>query len=317
MRERSPLLNSTDYEWVTCPFCGKDDHTPFVAGPDRLHRLGHDFKLIRCNACDIVYQNPRPTEEAIAQFYPADYPPHQVGSERANAVSRLALRFGAAKRAAAIERFRKSGTILDVGCGSGLFLAEMRRRGWQVLGIDPSERAVATARALYDVEAQVGTLEGLKLPEEAFDVITLWDVIEHLHDPFRNLSHARHRLRPNGLLVVSTPDLGSIDARVFGRYWAGLDLPRHLVLFTPATLSHLLRRAGFEPIALQYFTGNYHTMRLSVEFLIDAWIRAGLLRRLATQAIRFPAVRAAYLLVSTLSNRLRIGPVMTMVALRS
>jgi SAM-dependent methyltransferase len=137
------------------------------------------------------------------------------------------------------------GRLLDVGCGNGQFLSEMRDLGWKVTGLDPDERAVRLAREGRGIEAYQGTLGEMKFPEQSFDVITLVHVIEHAHDPVGTLRECYRVLRVNGRLVLRTPNVASLGHRIFGADWRGLEVPRHLHLFTPRTLLTCAQQAGF------------------------------------------------------------------------
>src|SRR5262249_56183832 len=147
--------------------------------------------------------------------------------------------------------WRGEGRSLDVGGGRGAFLDRMARRGWQVLGIDFSETAVASVRENYNLPALVGTLPHPALGPSSFDVVTMWQVVEHLHDPLHTLRHAREVLAPAGKLCVEVPALDSWAYRVFGPDWFGLELPRHLTHFTSDTLRAMLEKAGFAVTGLR------------------------------------------------------------------
>jgi SAM-dependent methyltransferase len=142
-----------------------------------------------------------------------------------------------------------SGRLLDIGCGNGDWLRDMARLGWIAEGLEPDEAAVAAARA-SGVRVTQGTLADPDLDAYAgaFDAITLSHVIEHVHDPAEDLRRIFRLLRPGGLVWMATPNLEALGFRYFGRDWLGLDPPRHLVLFTRASLEHLVRRAGLEPL---------------------------------------------------------------------
>ena len=144
---------------------------------------------------------------------------------------------------------KTGGTLLDVGCGSGAFLAQMAALGWRTQGIDPDPAAVASAREA-GLHVRQATLADLDTGQHAgsFDAITLSHVIEHLHDPGGDLRRIERLLRSGGLLWIATPNLEALGLRRFGAAWLGLDPPRHLVLFTRASLEQLVRHAGLEPL---------------------------------------------------------------------
>jgi SAM-dependent methyltransferase len=263
-----------------CPVCGAAERAPFHSGlRDRAFGTAPgEWSLVRCLACASAFLDPRPTPDTIGLAYRSYYThvdtaagPPPVGRVRlglahdyrrarwgyeegdeipgGNAIARI-LR----SRGAIVDReirhlpARPSGRLLDVGCGNGAFVARMKALGWRAEGIDPDAQGVAAARAA-GLDVTEGMLDALDDGEHAgaYDAITLSHVIEHVHDPLADLQRARRLLRPGGTLWIATPNLESLGHRRFGRSWLGLDPPRHLVLFTRASLDDLLRRAGFEP----------------------------------------------------------------------
>jgi 2-polyprenyl-3-methyl-5-hydroxy-6-metoxy-1,4-benzoquinol methylase len=135
---------------------------------------------------------------------------------------------------------KAGGRLLDVGCGAGGFLKQMQQLGWTVQGVDFDAQAVATARAL-GLDVRLG---GIEAAEGSFDAIALNHVIEHVHDPLALLQACAQALNTTGALWVATPNLQSFGHSRYGRFWRGLEAPRHLQLFTAASLGSLLLRAG-------------------------------------------------------------------------
>jgi 2-polyprenyl-3-methyl-5-hydroxy-6-metoxy-1,4-benzoquinol methylase len=142
----------------------------------------------------------------------------------------------------------KTGKLLDVGCGSGVFMEEMRKVGWSVSGVDPDPNAVACARAKLQLDVRQGSLAEAVYEPNTFDCVHLAHVIEHVADPTALLKDCLRVLRPGGLLVVTTPNIDSYGHSVFGRHWRGLEVPRHLVLFNPESIRRCMQKAGFESI---------------------------------------------------------------------
>ena len=135
--------------------------------------------------------------------------------------------------------------LLDVGCGNGEYLKNMRRAGWTVTGVEPNEESVRMGRSRFGLEIHHGVLEDVSLPDRTFDVITMQHAVEHLPDPVRTLRTAYRLLRPGGRLVVVTPNINSLARRIFARHWFSWDPPRHLFLFSNRTLRRALTEAGF------------------------------------------------------------------------
>jgi SAM-dependent methyltransferase len=265
---------------TACPVCGGGDREVLHSGlRDRAFRAAPgSWTLIRCGGCRSAYLDPRPTPETLELAYRSYYthgaaaPPPPVGRVRQGlAGDYRRARFGYAQgpaipggrliprvapsRGALVAREIRhlpatpGGRLLDVGCGSGAFLAQMAELGWRTEGIDPDPAAVAGAREA-GLSVTQGTLADLDPAEHAgaFDAITLSHVIEHLHDPAGDLRRIDLLLRPGGLLWIATPNLEALGLRRFGPAWLGLDPPRHLVLFTRASLERLVRGAGLEPL---------------------------------------------------------------------
>jgi SAM-dependent methyltransferase len=142
-------------------------------------------------------------------------------------------------------RARPGGRILDVGAGSGIFVARLRALGWDAVGVEPDPTAAAGARSRHGGDVRTGTLEEQRLPDGSFDAVHLSHVLEHVHEPGALLRECRRVLRPGGRLVVLTPNAESLGHRLQGRGWRGLEPPRHLHVFTSRSLRRALRDAGF------------------------------------------------------------------------
>ena len=137
------------------------------------------------------------------------------------------------------------GRLLDVGCGQGPNMATLHNMGWDVYGVDLSETAVREVHELFGDHVKLGDFLDVHYKDRAFDVVLFNHSLEHLSDPVTALREARRILDDKGVLVVTVPNAGSMEARLFGRWWYQWDLPRHLNHFEKATLAQLLRQAGF------------------------------------------------------------------------
>jgi SAM-dependent methyltransferase len=143
------------------------------------------------------------------------------------------------------------GHLLEIGCGSGAFLARMRRLGWNVCGLDPDPAAVNWGRQAYGLDICCGTLDQGNFSADSFDVITMNHVIEHVHDPMGLLTECQRILRPGGKLILTTPNANSWGHKIFGRYWRGLEPPRHFMIFSIRNLEECARRSDFRTLRLQ------------------------------------------------------------------
>jgi SAM-dependent methyltransferase len=236
-----------EWEEVACNLCGSDDWSPLVEAPDQAPGgTGLWFAVVQCQRCGLCFTNPRPNEASIAQFYPPEYKPHRSkGEDCKSQNANCKLGIGGYGQKGLHIPWQGQGRLLDFGCGSGRFLERMRRRGWKVTGLDTSALAVHRVQSNLGLPVLLGSLPHSELEPESFDVVTMWQSLEHVHDPRAVLRETNKLLVDGGKLFITTPNIDSLAFRWFGPAWYGLDLPRHLTHFTPTTLQVMLERAGF------------------------------------------------------------------------
>ena len=297
---------------VVCNYCGADDTSTVLEGGDWLHGIPGIFTLVRCNHCGLMYLNPRPNPEGLAAYYPQDYEAH-IGTQkqRLSWLRRLDYEYGIHKRHRAITRYTEIGHMLDVGCGSGAFLDGMRERGWSVAGIEPSARAATYARHELGLRIQNTPLEDAELVPAAFDLVTMWNVLEHLSNPQESLRRLGAALRPGGLLAFAVPNLHSLDRILFKQYWAGYDLPRHLYTFPFDVLEKMVRAAGFEVLDRRCIYGTYNAFAYSARFAMRARIGNKGLRSILTNVMLSFPTRALMLPACRLIDSLNRGTIVT------
>jgi 2-polyprenyl-3-methyl-5-hydroxy-6-metoxy-1,4-benzoquinol methylase len=266
-----------------CPACGNGARELMHGGlRDRVFFCAPgEWDLYRCAGCQTGYLDPRPTAATIALAYSRYFTHGSAGDvgavprswwRRRRIAQRNAYlnahygyqlspaggrspRWLLAKRRQRFDKFvcflrypGKGARVLDIGCGNGRVMMQLRSVGWEVSGVEPDPKSAAQAReAGLDVRA--GLLEPGAWPENHFDAITMNHVIEHLHDPIGILRTCAQLLKPGGAISMATPNLRSRGHEIFGRDWLHLDTPRHLVLFTPDSLRKCLQVAGFKPEA--------------------------------------------------------------------
>lgn len=297
-------------EHVCCDLCGTDSSVPLL---DRIDRFsGEVFHYVRCSECGLIYLNPRPEVDELLAYYPDDYEAYQplaastgVAHWRRRHALRILRRF--------VTHYRPCGRLLDVGCATGEFLEEMQAHGWAVNGVEINPRAASVARERLGVNVFAGSLVSYEAAEGAFDLVTLWDVLEHLPSPRAQLQRIHRLLSSEGRLILSIPNLRSFDARLFGRWWIGWDAPRHLHLFPDSALSRLLARTGFEIEAQRCLLGGPGAFQLSLEFWREQRAGSQSARGRAARFL-FPLLPYALWPYKEVSYALRRGPVMTVVA---
>lgn len=186
-------------------------------------------------------------------------------------------------------------SLLDIGCGTGRYLAQQRRFGWNVAGVEPSARAASICQA-HGLNVRQGYFNPDDWGENLFDVVTLLQVVEHLPDPEADFHQIYRVLKPGGILYIATPNLHSIPAWLFRTYWIMADAPRHYFLFTPDTLGRFLVKAGFTP-KWWYTRSSTSGYTAAIEFVLrerfgvkikrDAIRKHRLLSRLFVPIVRF------------------------------
>ena len=260
------------FEETTCDWCGNREGEVLFEGPDLLLGLPGKFRMVRCSKCGLYRQDPRLTWESLETYYPQDYSAYEtiIATEK-SLVKRLNRRYGMWKRLRTLERFRSGGRLLDVGCGTGVFLGEAQHSGhWELMGVEPSPQAAAYAQETLGIPVLAQRFNEADLPAGYFDVITMWNVLEHLGSPIGDLCRAYQLIRPGGWLVLTIPNVDSIGAKLFGRYWMGWDLPRHLYLFPQKQLRRILGEIGFDWVDAHCIAGSHSWLGLSIEFLLRA-----------------------------------------------
>jgi 2-polyprenyl-3-methyl-5-hydroxy-6-metoxy-1,4-benzoquinol methylase len=214
--------------------------------------VGGGFDISECLSCGLVSTNPALSSSEIESHYPESY--YGEKNRRFHPVLESLIRVFRSRRCRAIEAFARKGRIVDVGCGRGVLLGLMRERGWDVLGVEVSERAAHHAREVLGLSVWVGEFAESPLQPASVDAVVIWHVLEHLSDPAATLDKAAVVLRPAGLLVVAVPNFDSWQAAFSGRRWFHLDVPRHYHHFRLRVLLRLLEERGFSVEAVRHFS---------------------------------------------------------------
>jgi 2-polyprenyl-3-methyl-5-hydroxy-6-metoxy-1,4-benzoquinol methylase len=331
----TPPVARLAVEAAPCPLCRGERRTPVFIQRDLLLGGPGRYTVARCDGCGLLHQNPRVRADQIALAYPDNYAAHV----REPSLSRRLRRHGASVRwllsrrqgyahlttddVGVLDRLRAAwlgrrildafppwtgaGRLLDVGCASGKFLRQMQAVGWTVAGIEFDEAAANTARTVTP-NVVVGDPARLRLPDAAFDVITAFHVVEHLHDPLGALRNMLRWLAPGGVIILEVPNAASAGARVFGRYWSGYDVPRHLVHFTPAMMTALVARAGGRVATVTHRTKPRYVSRSLKAWLGDQdHVAARLGRAAVSSRLGGGALKILLEIVMPAARSLRLG----------
>jgi len=249
---------------VVCPLCGNAQISSTLSVKD--YSISQEtFQLKKCNSCTFLFTTPVPDQDTIGRYYASDvYISHTDSNkgviEQLYQLVRKRTLAGKRKLIASLTQ-REKGSILDYGCGTGAFLHEMNLNGWEAHGIEPDAGARAKAEQL--IGSAVGLPSELKhLPTQAYDVVTMWHVLEHVHDLNGTIQELKRLLKPEGKLFVAVPNHQSFDAKHYGSHWAAYDVPRHLHHFSPHTMKSLMERHGLKIVAKKgmWFDSFYVSM---------------------------------------------------------
>lgn len=290
-----PIQLHAGFEEIACEICGQTAREIAAERSDLLLGGQNLYQICECQECGSFYLTPRPMPSKMADFYPADYQPFTEGLHTEKFYNRFFRRYGLKKRHKIIAKYLPQGQLLDVGCATGDFLAEVNGQiGWNGFGTELGENAARYAHEQIGLNVLVSTLNDAPFSDESFDVLTMWDVLEHVYDPCSVLDEVARLLRPGGIFVVNHPNLESIDRRLFGRFWAGFELPRHLYLFPTELLKELMLQRGFQQQERLCLYGSHAGTSTSLMFLIRHIAGAG---RLADMIFRLAQSKGARILL--------------------
>jgi SAM-dependent methyltransferase len=283
-----------------CPMCGHEHFATTVEEPP--------YSVRRCERCGVGWVSPRLSAEGLAAIYQADSywrseSPKEQGYADYRADERLYLDTFRRRLSFALREGPRSGRALDVGFAAGFCMAVLRERGFETHGVEVSETIGSHARDHFGFDTvHFGTLESSPYPDHHFDLITMWDVVEHVPEPRALLAKARQLLTPDGLLVIETQDIDSRFARTLGPRWHHYKHAEHIYHFTPSTIRALLHDSGFETEKL---THRYGGKYVSFEFIAE---RAARLHPAVSFALRpLTAFRSARLYLNFMDEMIALA----------
>ncbi len=259
------------FEYRNCPGCGQDDFEvlfesnmkdcDFREVVETVYMLwGERYgRHVKCKNCHLIYVNPIEKGNKINEAY------SQRKSFDAAIIKESRLR-AAESQVELVKKYKDGVYLLDIGCGEGFFLFNASKFGYTAKGIELSRDAAAYARREFGLDVEAKPLEEMQLPENYFDVVTLWQVLEHMPYPLMVLKEVRRILKPEGLLVVSTPNIEGIPAKILMKRWWNVRM-LHTNQFTTKTLTNILKNAGVKNISSVSYKESISLLMLFIPIL--------------------------------------------------
>lgn len=251
-------------EITTCPVCGNSSLATFLSSTD--YAVSREaFLLLECTHCELLITQPQPTESELEKYYQfEEYVSHtSKGNNVINRIYLLVRRYTLSQKLNLINTYSEKGRLLDVGCGTGNFMAHCIKYGWNAEGVEPSSTARHIAGALQSriyptLEAHV---------ETGYNAITLWHVLEHLPHLNESIDQLKAKLANNGTLYIAVPNYQCYDAGHYQEYWAAYDLPRHLWHFSKNAVKKLLEKKRLDIIDIKPMKfDSYYVSLLSEKY---------------------------------------------------
>lgn len=231
-----------------CPVCKSSESKQVLTCKDYTVSE-ENFDIWECSSCTLRFTWPVPDEKAIGHYYQSDaYISHSNSSKGLiNKLYKGARNYTLTWKLdlVKIKARLQTGKLLDIGAGTGAFMNTMAKAGWNCIGLEPDAGARKIAKKNYGITLQPS--ENLfALPEQSFDVITMWHVLEHVHKLHEYIEHIKKLLKPGGIALIAVPNYTSKDAQHYGKFWAAYDVPRHLYHFSPKAMQTLIELHGME-----------------------------------------------------------------------
>lgn len=236
-----------DLEKIDCPICASSENRLFLRSRDFRFGLSSElFQIVKCRECGFIFLNPRPVKNAIGDFYPADFNQrdrslsYKIIEPYFKIVQRDTLRI--------LKKHKPSGKALDIGCGNGDFVFALRKEGYDAWGVEPNPGSQALASQELKGHILYKGLEESNFTSGTFDVITMFQSLEHIHDLNALFMEIGRIAKDDAIFYICVPNMNFFEFRIFGPYAYNLEVPRHLYFFTRQTLRRLIEKSGLKSI---------------------------------------------------------------------
>lgn len=239
--------------YKNCPVCGAAGISKVITAKDNT--VSHEeFEIFHCSSCQLRFTQNVPDSSSIGKYYKSEnYISHtNTAKGLVNRTYQFIRNIANRQKKNLIEKTTglKNGNLLDIGSGTGYFAAEMNNSSWEITGLEPDAGARKIALELNKVNLS-STENFYQLPVKNFDVITLWHVLEHVHELKKYVVQFKSLLKDKGFLFIAVPNYKSLDAEIYKEHWAAYDVPRHLYHFSPNAMKSLLEAEGFKIVEMR------------------------------------------------------------------
>ncbi|EKD96516.1 MAG: methyltransferase type 11 [uncultured bacterium] len=242
-----------------CRLCKSNDY--------KVLFIKYGYEVAKCSECGLTFLNFDPDEKFFYNYYSEDFfndpgIKHAYSDYEKEAES---LKKSFKNRVDILSKYHGSGTLLDVGCATGAFM-EVASSKWDVYGVDVSEYAVEQAKK-KNLKAFAGVIKDSPYINQKFDVVTLWDTIEHVSDPLETIQQLSEMTKPGSIVALTTGDVGSFMARLSGKFWHLYNIPQHLSYFNKNTITRMFKESKFEVVEI-----IYPSIQLSLDYLLFRFV---------------------------------------------
>lgn len=238
-------------KFTRCPLCEQSDLCEVFVTKDRHYGITGTFHVVRCQVCSLMFLSPMLLDDELSALYPEDYYAYQPSARNHQWKQTLKKLLGVYKRTRD-PHFYSPGRVLDLGCGTGWYLEEMRARGWDAYGVEINAKAAEIGRTNFQLNIIHGTLRDARFPSGFFDYIRSNHSFEHISCPGETLDEIHRILSPTGKLLIGVPNVAGLNAKLFRQYWWYLGAPVHPYTYSSGTLTRLLTKHGFVVESVQY-----------------------------------------------------------------